>query len=1081
MNRISFILAMMLLSVGAELEGAQRSHIDYPIILPDSGVIGAEENLYLSSADGMSGETDATGAYLIVPYIYPTIQSALEAASEGDVIVVAPGTYYENIHFEGEDVILTSTNPFDPCIVAQTVIDGGRNDSVVTFEGSETLDCVVTGLTITNGDTEYDTGGGGINLGSADAEISYCVISNNRSEMRGGGIRAENSAATISHCTIEYNRGLDEGGGGIYAIGGSIQVEHCRIVANWTDRARGGGVYFEQTVGASVRYCILEQNGWSEWGHETDYGGAVFLANVTDCVLKHNVISDNRADEGGAISVHDEENPGAPVSTVLIQNCTIVRNFSDWAAVSGWLAESQITIQNSIISENLGDDLWIGTPGNVSYCCIGSAISHEDGEPYDYTIWPGNISANPRLAGGEGVYALLMNSPCIDAGDPCYVADVGETDIDGQGCVIGGRVDIGAYELQPMIEFTGIAPAEGEVWSAGSTHHIQWRSAAVASIDIAYRDDPCGDWQLIDSDCSNMDYYDWTIPGGLESEQCMLKVTSADEPCSVVCSESAVFSVVPYTTGDVVQSFWPQTGGNARHTSLSPVVLPEVGCIQSVQDLPSPVYGSVVIGNAGMYGYDSWAYIPCEDGRLYTACAPGHYLDLMGHYDTGSGLVSSPAIGPDGTIYIGSLDGMLHAVSRSLYELRWKSYLGRMSTASPAIGPDGTIYVGTETGVLYALAPDGSDLWSFTIPGLSADLPGAIMAAPAIADDGTVYVGAMFDPRLYALNPSDGSIKWIAEFGMHLDPDDPCSTVDGPWLMTEPVVADDGTIYVGLDTTSATGTWSYDYVAGSYDYAPLIELCALSPVDGSIVWARYQDTNYLDGLYTYEGYTRPALGPDGTLYVASDYQPAFVDWWGPPIWPYASPHVPSTYIQAIQPNGELKWELLLGLETDVSLMVGADGLIYAAALDGTLYVISPEGQWLSKLDGVTFDGKLACGPNGTIYALRTPTEIVSIGAECQWGSSPPDPLMPLHHLGDLSKDGRCDLEDFALLGSLWQKCNDLYPSDSYLYPYPTLLPWCEELEEGIYYDADLNHDLNVNEIDLAIIAEDWLEGDSWWD
>ncbi|MCK5613297.1 hypothetical protein KAR91_66110, partial [Candidatus Pacearchaeota archaeon] len=82
---------------------------------------------------------------------YSRIQFAIERADDCDTIVVTEGTYYENIDFKGKDITLTSTNPDDPAVVAGTVIKGNGQSSTVTFSGTESATCELTGLTITSG------------------------------------------------------------------------------------------------------------------------------------------------------------------------------------------------------------------------------------------------------------------------------------------------------------------------------------------------------------------------------------------------------------------------------------------------------------------------------------------------------------------------------------------------------------------------------------------------------------------------------------------------------------------------------------------------------------------------------------------------------------------------------------------------------------------------------------------------------------------------------------------------------------------------------------------------------------------
>jgi hypothetical protein len=87
-----------------------------------------------------------------------TIQAGINAASNGDTVVVAPGTYYENINFLGKAITVTSTNSHDRRVIDSTIIDGGSSGSVVAFVNSESPSSVLTGFTVTHG--SWHIGGG---------------------------------------------------------------------------------------------------------------------------------------------------------------------------------------------------------------------------------------------------------------------------------------------------------------------------------------------------------------------------------------------------------------------------------------------------------------------------------------------------------------------------------------------------------------------------------------------------------------------------------------------------------------------------------------------------------------------------------------------------------------------------------------------------------------------------------------------------------------------------------------------------------------------------------------------------------
>ena len=93
----------------------------------------------------------APGAFRLVPYGYLTIQEAIDASGPGDIVIVAPGTYVENLVFRGVDITVTSVDPLDPATVEATIIDGNFNGCCVTFNAGETNACVLEGFLIRHG------------------------------------------------------------------------------------------------------------------------------------------------------------------------------------------------------------------------------------------------------------------------------------------------------------------------------------------------------------------------------------------------------------------------------------------------------------------------------------------------------------------------------------------------------------------------------------------------------------------------------------------------------------------------------------------------------------------------------------------------------------------------------------------------------------------------------------------------------------------------------------------------------------------------------------------------------------------
>jgi glucose dehydrogenase len=123
---------------------------------------------------------------------------------------------------------------------------------------------------------------------------------------------------------------------------------------------------------------------------------------------------------------------------------------------------------------------------------------------------------------------------------------------------------------------------------------------------------------------------------------------------------------------------------------------------------------------------------------------------LKWKYEIGDWTESSPAIGADGTIYVGSIDHYLYAINLDK-TLKWRYKTGDLVDSSPTIGKDGTIYAGSSDYYLYAINPyDGNLKWKY-------ETGGWVDSSPAIGADGTIYVGSE-DGYLYAINSSSNGL-----------------------------------------------------------------------------------------------------------------------------------------------------------------------------------------------------------------------------------------------------------------------------------------------------------------------------------
>lgn len=389
---------------------------------------------------------------LVVPGgTYPTIQSALTAAVNGDTVLVLPGTYVESIDVLGKDILITSASS-----AADTIIDGGGLGRTVLFSAGSTRACVFEGFTVTGG---FTTGGipavgGGIRVEDAEPTIRDCVITGNTADSYGGGIGVAGTAGPlIERCTVSGNQAAGLGyasGGGIAAVNATpgtfgTEIRHC-IISDNEAATRGGGIHMQYSPGCTVDSCQVTRNTTLSTSTSLAGGAGMFYALnsaavVSNCRIWENVSNGN----GGGVKWFN-------VTALAFVNNTIVDNVGGGAAGyanTGAFGNNVIAdFANCIIWQNgaanefefSGTDAG-GLPpdANVDYCVVTGG----------YPTGSGNLSTAPELLNSlSGNHRLATTSPCIDAGNAAALP-LPSVDFEGDNRVIGGAVDIGADEFNP--------------------------------------------------------------------------------------------------------------------------------------------------------------------------------------------------------------------------------------------------------------------------------------------------------------------------------------------------------------------------------------------------------------------------------------------------------------------------------------------------------------------------------------------------------------------------------------------------------------------------------------------------------
>ena len=342
---------------------------------------------------------------------------------------------------------------------------------------------------------------------------------------------------------------------------------------------------------------------------------------------------------------------------------------------------------------------------------------------------------------------------------------------------------------------------------------------------------------------------------------------------------------------------WPGLGGDRQRSGRSRSTTAADGgdWTFSTRDV---VTGDVIESSPAL-GADGTIYIG-SDNNLYALNPDGSFKWT---YSTGP-VKSSPVLAADGTVYVGSTNNTLYALNTG-GGMEWSYDTGDPVQSSPVVGADGTVYVAAGRTV-YALYP----VWGVGVELKWEYKTGAtIHSSPVVGADGSVYVGA--DRNLYALNPVDGSLKWSRQL-----------TDDLSFLKGSPALGADGTIYMPAPE----------------------RLYALEPADGAVKWTYAIHTSTLN-----KSTVAPTVGPDGTIYVGS------ID----------------NKVDAINPDGSLKWSFATGGSVNTSPALSATGnTLYVGSVDGKLYALdTADGntRFVSYDAGSPIYSSPAVGADGTVY------------------------------------------------------------------------------------------------------------------
>lgn len=356
-------------------------------------------------ADGGALTSEADGSWA---HPWTKIQFALDATNAGSCtqIMVRPGTYKENIRFNGHNVQLAAWNGSNT--TNQVTIDGGRKGPTVVFDQLETKAAVLQGFNIVNGN-----GDDGSTAGTGN-DLPHC----------GGGVRIVNASPTLKSNTVMNN--VASSGAGICVLGGAPEIGSKMLITENDAVIAGGGVYLDNSTSA-VLYSIdadveisnntAVKGGGLYCGNFTrgandgriqqvkilsniatgssGLGGGLYLTN--ECVggITLYKVESNQADVGGGLYVQSGD-----TSTLTISGGAISSNLATYGggvAISG--AGGALLDQSQLKSNS-------ATIGGGVYVMSSSAA----------TIRRGNLTTNDVTQHGGGIYAAAGSKLILEDG-----------------------------------------------------------------------------------------------------------------------------------------------------------------------------------------------------------------------------------------------------------------------------------------------------------------------------------------------------------------------------------------------------------------------------------------------------------------------------------------------------------------------------------------------------------------------------------------------------------------------------------------------------------------------------------------
>jgi len=376
---------------------------------------------------------------------------------------------------------LGTTITFDPSLAGSTIVLDGYE---LLIDKNVTIDATGMNITIDANKTSRV-----FNITST-AEVSFIGLTITGGYLRnghGGGIN-NSGTLTIADCTISENRlWYSESavyGGGIYNSG-TLTVINSKISGNQTTGglsavsgggSSGAGIYNSGTM--TVMNSLISGN--SALGVDGAYGGGIYNSGTSDmvnCTIVGNMVSDSLFARAYGGAIYNDK------ATITITNCTITENkaTSTCGGICSANAQGTVSIYNTIIVENSNSDI-SGTVQGSNNLTTFAGWGDDD---LDNFIYDPELPLFVDAANGD--YHLVPASQAIDRGNNSFLPESITTDLSGRQRIIGGIVDIGAYEYSGWIisqtgVFQGTVAFSWTQYENAESLRLTWVSGTTATV-----------------------------------------------------------------------------------------------------------------------------------------------------------------------------------------------------------------------------------------------------------------------------------------------------------------------------------------------------------------------------------------------------------------------------------------------------------------------------------------------------------------------------------------------------------------------------------------------------------------------